>query len=170
MKKLCLIILIFIGAQSAFAQNEFNLDEIINSKKFIFQARSAYPQNSYDIAEILRKIPGSVSSSKIDLDPNIYNVKFNSNEINAYLPYYGRSFSGNNDLNEGGNKFISNKFSENIKKNKKGVYHINYQIKDVFSTREIILEIQPNGNTILFINSMNRESISYDGIIKAIKD
>ncbi len=166
MKKLLSIFLIAFTFQIANAQNDVNFEELIKSKKFTFHATNAIPQNSQEISKVLSQIPGNVASGNISLDPNMYFVKFSENSIDSNLPYYGRSFSFDMNKDDNGIKFNSKDFSEKTKKNKKGNYQIDFQLKDVKASKNLSINMHPNGSATLTVNNINKESISYFGYIK----
>jgi hypothetical protein len=132
-------------------QKQKEIETLINSKNFVFEAQKVNPQG------------GRV----IILDYNTYFLKFNTEKTTCDLPFFGRAFNVAYG-GDGGIKFEG--IPENIKiEKKKKSYVLKATVKGKDDVYNINFSIFLNGGTTLFVNSNNKASISYDGEIKAPK-
>jgi len=163
MKRL-LVLTFFLAVffnQHAFAQDDKKATEaaqaatiksLMDSKKYVFQAEDAYPMK------------GGI----IHLDRG-YNVSVTPESIISHLPYYGQVTQASIDQADAGFKFTSSSFEYNQDDRKKGGWDVIIETKDVRYGPKLYLTIQPNGSASLRISSVDRQSISYTGIIEGIK-
>lgn len=132
-------------------KDEAEIQKMIDSKNFVFKATSVNP-------------PGGRNRQ---LTPE-YDVKVSVDQIDCYLPYYGRSYSAPVN-SEGGIKFTSTDFSYDVKKVKKG-WQISMKPKNDNDVRELYLTAFTNGNASLQVTSNNRQNISFNGYIEKGKE
>lgn len=166
MKNIVVTLLFVLGLSTSYAQ-DINVEEVLNNKSYTFHATSTMPLNSPEISKVLSKMAGAMGSGNIILNASEYYVTFSNSKISSQLPYYGRAYSSEMNSNDRGMKFESTKFSEKIRKNKRGSYQVDYKIEDTNSARNLGLTVQPNGQAMLVVISNTRESITYNGYIKA---
>jgi len=132
-------------------QQQKEIEALINSKSFVFEAQKVNPQG------------GRV----IILDYNTYFLKFNTEKTTSDLPFFGRAFNVAYG-GDGGIKFEG--VPENIKiEKKKKSYILKATVKGKDDVYNLTFSIFLNGGATLFVNSNNKASISYDGKIKAPK-
>ena len=132
-------------------QQQKEIESLINSKSFVFEAQKVNPQG------------GRV----IILDYNTYFLKFNTEKTTSDLPFFGRAFNVAYG-GDGGIKFEG--VPENIKiEKKKKSYILKATVKGKDDVYNLTFSIFLNGGATLFVNSNNKASISYDGEIKAPK-
>lgn len=132
-------------------QQQKEIETLINSKSFVFEAQKVNPQG------------GRV----IILDYNTYFLKFNTEKTTSDLPFFGRAFNVAYG-GDGGIKFEG--VPENIKiEKKKKSYLLKATVKGKDDVYNLTFSIFLNGGATLFVNSNNKASISYDGEIKAPK-
>ncbi|MFQ6600066.1 DUF4251 domain-containing protein [Flavobacterium sp. C3NV] len=132
-------------------QQQKEIETLINSKSFVFEAQKVNPQG------------GRV----IILDYNTYFLKFNTEKTTSDLPFFGRAFNVAYG-GDGGIKFEG--VPENIKiEKKKKSYILKATVKGKDDVYNLTFSIFLNGGATLFVNSNNKASISYDGEIKAPK-
>ena len=90
--------------------------------------------------------------------------------LKAYLPYYGRSYSAPVNPSDGGIKFTSKDFSYKQTRNKKGVYAIQIETKDVkFENYRMTINISENGYASLVVSSINKQPITFNGSVDEVK-
>lgn len=132
-------------------QKQKQIEALIDSKKFDFEAQKANP----------------LGGRLIILDYNTYFLKFDTIKTTCDLPFFGRAFNVAYG-GDGGIKFEG--IPENIKveKNKKS-YTVKASVKGTNDFYNLVFSIFFDGGATLSINSNNRESISYNGEIKAPK-
>lgn len=130
-------------------QNEIRA--IIDSQNFVFEAQKATPQGG----------------RLLQLDYNVYFLKFNADNTTCDLPFFGRAYNvGYNG--DGGIKFEGK--PENIKvETKKNNTILKATVKGTTDVYDLLFSIFYNGSATLSISSNNRAPINYDGIIYAPK-
>ena len=134
------------------AKQQLEMARLIESGKFRFVARSASSELGY------------FSS----LTQN-YDLVFDSLQIRAFLPYYGRAYHVPYG-GSGGIKFDLQ--AEKIIKEwneRKKMFYINAQLADSQDSYSIYLTAGLNGFADLKINFINRSWISYNGTIEKIE-
>ncbi|WKL50069.1 DUF4251 domain-containing protein [Flavobacterium pectinovorum] len=133
-------------------QKQKEIEALINSKNFVFDAEKAYPQGT----------------RMLNLDYNTYFIKFTSENVVCDLPFFGRAFNVGYG-SDGGIKFEGK--PENIKVEQKGKkYLIKTTVKGTNDVYDLLFTIFYDGGTSVSINSNNRASISYDGRIRVPKE
>lgn len=133
-------------------QKEREMLELLESGEFRFVARSA------------RSSLGNFNN----LSSN-YDLVFDSLNIKAFLPYYGRAFSAPYN-NEGGVKFDlkADKIEKHWDKKKKR-YMVATEVSDTRDSYSIHMAASLSGYADVQINFRNRELISYYGTIERVK-
>jgi hypothetical protein len=130
-------------------EKQKQIDMLVNSKTFVFNATRALPQGGKSI---------NLTSS--------YDMKFSPDLIESYLPYYGRAYSGVGYGGDSGMKFDGKPEEFTVTKGKKN-YSINAVVKGNNDTYRLSLTVSFEGSGTLSITSNNRSFISYNGDITA---
>ncbi|HEY3405620.1 MAG TPA: DUF4251 domain-containing protein [Ohtaekwangia sp.] len=125
---------------------------LIDSKHFVFMAESATPMR------------GGFRT----LSPG-YTLQVSGDTLTCDLPYYGRAYTAPINPAEAGMKFTSLKFDYTVKDKKKKGWTISIKTKDQVSTVQINISAFSNGSASVYINSTDRQSISYSGRIESKK-
>lgn len=125
----------------------------IESRNFTFHATSAQP----------------MSGRSINLSYDYY-LKVTKDTVEAYLPYYGRSYVAPINPRDIGIEFTSTDFLYSESKTKDNTYEIKIEPKDM-PNREyerviILLRIGPSGYSTLNVLPTNRQSISFYGTVE----
>ncbi len=123
--------------------------DLIESKNYVFSAESVNPQR------------GSVRYLSSG-----YDLVISRDTVVAFLPFFGRAYSAPISTGEAGIKFISTDFDYTVVKKKKNSWEIRIKPNDTPEVQELFLTIFNNYKASLRINSVRRESISYNGFIK----
>ncbi|MBO9675938.1 MAG: DUF4251 domain-containing protein [Sphingobacteriaceae bacterium] len=169
MKRLNLILSLGFLALSvqSFAQTDKETTaKIVADKNYTFVANTALPMSNNDINRVLAMMPGSQAGSAINLTGSQYDVKVTKDSIVAYLPYFGRSFSAPMDPTQGGIRFTSKDFTYTESKNKKGLYTIQINTKDVKRENyRFTINISTNGYASLTASSVNKQPIVFNGYL-----
>lgn len=159
-----------IGFQSFAQTDKQTTVKIVADKNYTFVANTATPMANNDINRILATMPGSQAGSSINLSGSQYDVKVTKDSIIAYLPYFGRSFSAPIDPTQGGIKFTSKNFTYKESKNKKGMYTIQIETKDVVRENyRFTINISTNGYASLTASSINKQPIIFNGYLEELK-
>jgi len=93
-----------------------------------------------------------------------YDLAIKRDTIISYLPYFGRAYAAPTNLTGGGIEFTSTNFKYTPER-KKNRWEIMIQPKDASDIQDMSLTIYDNGRASLHVNSVNRQSISFDGYI-----
>jgi hypothetical protein len=126
-------------------------EALVNSKEFIFSARTAMPQGG----------------RSIDLTTNPGSVKFHPDLIESDMPYFGRvTGSAAYGGRDGGMKFEGKPEGYTVTAKKNG-YQVNAEVKGENDTYRLSLSVSSEGSSSLSITSNNRSVISYNGEISA---
>ena len=123
---------------------------LVDSKEFVFVARTAMPQRG----------------RTIQLTTN-YTLEFHPDVIKCDLPFFGRAFSGVGYGGGGGMQFEGKPLDLNIEKKKKS-YDIAFKVKGDNDSYSLMLSVYFDGSAYLSISSNNRSTISYNGDIEAL--
>ncbi len=144
------IAMILFSATALQAQNldRAMVQELIQSKNFVFNAQSVFPMNG----------PSKQLTSE-------YEVRFLGDSIVSYLPYFGRAYSAVYPMGGGGVDFTSTQFDYKAVQKKKDRWTIEIDPKDTRDVRQMNLTVYDNGYATLQVTSDNRQSISYNGYI-----
>lgn len=129
-------------------QKQAQTEALINSKDFLFIAKWAMP----------------MGAGQVDLTSNPNYVKFNPDQFDGYLPYFGTATAG---IGYGGDNTI--KFRDKpevftLEKKKKN-YQIDAKVKGENDIYRLSLSVMFDGGATLSIISNNRGTISYQGEI-----
>jgi hypothetical protein len=125
---------------------------LVDSKEFVFSPRSVTPQGGRNI----------------NLTDVSYAMEFHPDLIKSYLPFFGRGYAGVAYGGDSGMEFEGKPTVYTIEKTKKA-YVVKVEVRGERDSYSIMLSVYFEGNAYLTINSNNRSSISYDGIITAIE-
>lgn len=142
------------------------LQALLRSKQFVFKASTAMPLANADLYRILSQLNNS-GGSTVQLNGLDYDLQVFPDSLNAYLPYFGRTFIPGNNLNDQGIKFSSTKFTYESIARKKGAWRILIKTTDVKESYRLILEINENGYATLSVRDNYRQPISFYGFIES---
>jgi len=120
---------------------------LIDSKTFVFNARSANPMKGRMI---------NLTSS--------YDIKVKNDSVFSYMPYFGVAYSASYGSNEGPMTFEQPIESYNMEPEKSG-YFIKIKVKNKIDTIDLAFHVSENGSATLTALSTNRQSITYYGDI-----
>ncbi|WP_163718419.1 DUF4251 domain-containing protein [Mangrovibacterium lignilyticum] len=157
-----MLLVLMLGFQTGFAQKltrkerkeqkVAEVKELIDSGDYIFIARSANP----------------MSGRKIDLT-STYELQFKGDSVHCYLPYFGRAYQAPYGGGEGGIKF--DEVVDDVKteyNDRKQSYDVRFEVKTEVDTYTLYLNVGLSGYGNLNVNSNNRQSISYYGVVEAL--
>lgn len=140
------------GKKEKKAKEQLEMAQLIESGRFRFIARSANSDLGYF---------NQLTSN--------YDVVFDSLQIKAFLPYFGRAYSipyGGS----GGVKFdLKAKKIEKIWNERKKLFTITAELADSEDSYSLMLTAGLSGYADLKINFRNRRWISYNGVIEKIE-
>ena len=122
------------------------LQQMFDTKNFIFKAETANPQSGR-----MRQLTQE------------YDLTISRDKIVCFLPYYGRAYNAPVS-SEGGIKFTSSEFTYDLKQVKKG-WEVTMIPKDVTDVHQMYLTAFTNGRATLQVTSNNRQNISFNGYV-----
>ena len=133
-------------------ENDASIEHAINSKSYVFKARTATP----------------LSGGLIQLNGSNYDLTILPKAIKCDLPFFGRAYRVTYG-GEGGIKFSSDDFDYTVKKKNKRGWSIIIKPNDNQDVRLLRLDISKSGYAALSVISTNRQQMSFDGNIEAGK-
>lgn len=127
--------------------------QAIVSDQWIFVAQSAIPQGGRSRMLTTR-----------------YEMRVSKDTIIAYLPYFGRSFSGAGAMtNPNPLDFKSIDFSISREEKNKGGWRVAIKPKDINAIQSMLLELYENGSANLNVTLTDRTPISFMGTVEPVK-
>jgi hypothetical protein len=139
-------------AQKKVSAKEMEIKTLLYSQQYIFYAQSVIP-----------------SSGRQRFLTSEYTVSISKDTIVSYLPYFGRAYYATIGSTDGGIKFTSVDFDYKISERKKGGWEISIHPKGGQDVQKLNFTVYNNGTAYLFVNSNNRQSISFNGYVSARK-
>ena len=144
---------------------------LLESKSFQFEANWVNPLGN-DAVRIGQSLPGSVAvfqGNRVSLTGNSNYVKITGDKANIALPFFGRVFVPSRINSNGGFNYNGNldNYSVSINEKKKAIT-IKFKAKSDNDQLIFILRVNAGGGAILNVNSTNRQTIAYDGVVKAL--
>ena len=141
------------GLLHAQEKSELTTQQMLETKNFIFKAQTVNPQRGR-----LRQLTSE------------YDVVVTNDTVIAFLPYFGRAYSAPINPSEGGIKFTSGKFGYSLAAGKKKSWTLKIKPDDIKDVQDLYFTIFDNKKATLLVNSLNRESILFNGYIIEGKD
>ena len=149
-----------------------NVRRLIASRSFKFLAETAYPMQTYDAMTVTNALLQNTGSygGRISLIGNGDYLKLENDLAVAELPFFGEIRIGTTiDPQKGGIKFNNSPIDfEIIKNEKKKNLTVKFDIRSNSEVFEINIRVYPNKNAVLYISSINRTVIRYDGKISEL--
>jgi len=128
------------------------IKNLVDSQNYVFIAQSALPMSG--------------RTRQLTSD---YDLKVTPTVITSYLPYFGRAYTAPIDPSQGGIQFTSKDFEYTAVPRKKGGWDIEIKPKDYRDVQQLSLSVSETGYATLQVTSTNRQPISFNGYITAIK-
>jgi hypothetical protein len=159
MKKLFFLLSVLITTVSFAQKNNkeaISVKQLLDEQKFCFVAQTMLPQSG--------------STRMID---SYYDLKITKEKIVCSLPYFGRAYSATIGSNTGPLDFTAADFSYDSKPTKKGTATEIKIIPAKSANTDVnlmVLTVFDNGNASLQVTFNNRQAISYNGNIRALKE
>ena len=130
------------------AQQIAQVKAVIQSKNFIFKARTVNPANT--------------TTKTLTSD---FGIEIRNDSIFSYMPYYGNSYSRDySNPNSSPMGFIQPIQKYNMEKTKSG-YDVHVKVQNVHDVIDLTFHISKMGSATVAAASINRQSISYTGDI-----
>lgn len=150
------------------------LKELVATKSFVVAVESAYPLQTYAVMQVTNALLQNTGNtgSRIPLIGNGNYIKIKGDTVQAELAYYGevRMVSSLNPRDSGIN-FEGVPSTFDVTENeKKQTIKLEFEIKSKSDQFSVIMQLYANKRAIVFINSMTRTSIRYEGKLNAFEE
>lgn len=144
------LLLLCLPVLPAMAQKKksVSIDSLIQHKSFLFVATQMNPLRGRTIF---------LTSS--------YDVKFNGDTLNSYLPYFGRSDRAPLSSDDAGIIFTSVNYGYDVTPGKKGGWDILVTLKDQSDFQKFNITVYNDGSAMLGTISNFRDPITFRGSI-----
>ncbi|WP_316746429.1 DUF4251 domain-containing protein [Pedobacter gandavensis] len=169
-KNLLALLIVFTTVQVMAQTDKETTARLIADKHLVFEATSATPMANADLNKVLSRMPGGMGGGMIQLNGSQYQLIISKDSVEAYLPYYGRAYTASMNPDDSGIKFKSKKFDYKTTAKKKGGWIIDITPKDAKDVRSLSLSVSPSGYATLNVNSLNRQPITFNGVISEPKE
>jgi hypothetical protein len=122
--------------------------DMVESKNYVFQAQTVLPMR------------GGVRQLTTE-----YDLKITPTAIVCDLPYFGRAYVAPMNPAQGPLQFTSSNFSYTTTPRKKGGWDVVIKPNDHRDVQQMTLTISSAGYTTLQVTNLNRDPISFNGVI-----
>jgi hypothetical protein len=145
---LLVLIATSVSAQTKSAK-EATIQRLLDSKNFTFVAESDNP----------------MSGGNIRLNASNYQVSFYKDSLDSFLPYFGTAFRSQYGATQSPLIFASSDFTYETRTSKKGGKTVTIKINTPDDPDVLTLSVSRSGYGTLQVNSINRQPISFYGVI-----
>ncbi len=135
------------------------VNRIMTSNNYVFKANYVVPMSMN---------PGPLNSAN-------YDVTVNEGKLDVYLPYFGRAFAAPRDPNnDGGIKLSTSDYAYTSTTNKKGGWDVVIKPKKTTlntssDIQQMKLTVGKDGYATMYITSLHRQPITFNGFIEEVK-
>lgn len=148
-----LLIVTLLASTQAFTQaKKDGVAAAIQAKEYVFKARTV--------------MPGSGTTRQLT---STYDFTVNGDSVISYLPYFGRAYVAPIGKTESVLDYTSTDFSYKASEGKKGGWVIEIRPKDAADVELVSINISKGGYGTLYVNSRNRQGISFSGKVEPLK-
>ena len=146
MKSFALLLALGLGI-AANAQSKA-VKALVDSQNYVFKPQTALP------------LRGRVRTLTSD-----YDLRISKSAVVSYLPYYGEAYVAPMDPTKNGLDFTTKNFSYTSTPGKKDGWMVTIKPNDYKDVQQMTLNISSDGYATLQVISLNRQAISYNGVI-----
>ena len=132
------------------AAKEAAIKSLVDSQNYVFVAQTVLP------------LSGRTRQLTTD-----YDMKVTKTSVICDLPYFGRAYQAPIDPTQGGLHFTSKDFEYTSVPGKKQGWTITIKPKDFRDVQQMTLNISSSGYASLQVTSVNKQPISFNGIVRA---
>lgn len=165
-KKIIIFVILFPAISFTFmacgggrtGDSEWEMEEIkqlVKSRQFEIEHRWANPLRG---------------DGRINLIGNPNFIRFKGDSVDIFLPYFGVRQSGGGYNREGGIRYEGIARDVRIEENRDKNLFLRFKGQTNNETQEFTITIFPNRRVETYVNSMQRDAISYQGEIEPLKD
>lgn len=117
--------------------------------------------------DAIQMLPSSGKSRNLT---SPYSVVLKDNEVDSYLPYFGRAYAAEYGSTKSPMTFKAAVEDLKVVHGKKGGYIIKFSTKNKNDRIDYTFNVSTTGSTSLSVNSTNRQHISYHGDLVPIEE
>lgn len=92
-----------------------------------------------------------------------YYIRVNNDSIDAYIPFFGVAYRAEYGTDDGGLSYKGPMASYQVSQVRKDLRQVNIIVKKHFDEILYQIDIFTNGRASIFVRSLNREGIQYNG-------
>jgi len=172
-----LLTIVSCGSSKVYtAQEKASLEKLVTDQNFEIELQWARPLVTNSLNQLANAglfRPGD-NASQINLQGNQNIFKFENDTVSANLPYYGeRQMGGGYNSDGGGIDFKTTPKDLTLSKDDDKDYYLmefNVRDKDSNENYDVSLTLYPSLSAIINIWSSQRNTIQYNGTLKAISE
>ncbi len=105
-------------------------------------------------------IPNSMPSRNLEYG---YYIRVNNDSIDAYIPFFGVAYRAEYGTDDGGLSYKGPMASYQVSQVRKDLRQVNIIVKKHFDEILYQIDVFTNGRASIFVRSLNREGIQYNG-------
>lgn len=105
-------------------------------------------------------IPNSMPSRNLEYG---YYIRVNNDSIDAYIPFFGVAYRAEYGTDDGGLSYKGPMASYQVSQVRKDLRQVNIIVKKHFDEILYQIDVFTNGRVSIFVRSLNREGIQYNG-------
>ena len=145
---------------------------LVATKSFTIDVKTAHPMQTQAVTQITNALMRNTGNNagRIDVTGNFIEVMGDS--VKAGLSYFGEVRIANSlDPNDAGINFEGEPLSYEVSDNeKKQTVTVEFDVRGKTEPFMVIIQLFPNKRAAIFVNSPYRNSIRYDGTIRAFEE
>jgi hypothetical protein len=134
-------------------QKQVELQKLLDSKTFVFNAETASP----------------MGGSLVRLT-STYELTVNQDTLDSNLPYFGTAYRVEMGDTDSPLRFTSTDFDFDSKESRNGGTIMSFKLNSPSDPSSLTLSVSTSGYATLQVNSISRQSISFNGTISQIKE
>jgi len=150
------------------------LKELIDSRSYKFMAETAHPMQTYDVMQITNALLRNTGNTagRISLLGNGDYLTIKGDTVKAELAYFGERRMGFSiDPRDNGIHFEGKPSKYEVKENtKKKTLNIEFETGSKTEQYNVVMRVYPSKHATVYISSINRTSIRYDGEIVKLEE
>lgn len=149
-----------------------SLKDLVATKSFTIDVKTAHPMQTQAVTRITNALMRNTGNNagRIDVSGDYITVK--GDTVKAGLSYFGEVRIANSlNPDDAGVNFNGEPLSYEVSENeKKQTVDIEFDIRGRTEPFMVIIQLFPNKRAAIFVNSPYRNSIRYDGVVRATEN
>ncbi len=166
MKKIFFLTLILLSASVVFAQEMTRKERKAAQKAEQIEKTKALIESNAWQFDANTMLPTAGKSRTLSTN---YNIKVEGEQLSSYLPYFGRAYRAEYGSTDSPLIFESGISDYTVEDGKKDSKVIKFKVSNKNDRLNYTLTVSENGSSTLFINSTDRQPISFHGELVEIE-